>query len=128
MASYCLVSALKGVCHLPGNNGFSSLVTHELELRCADSVNRADIAGPEPSVCGLHRSDLMAWRLPTWWGFHAALGAGAAGRGVGSKLSPRLDSPSLGVQGSAVWSSSYRVSRLLGERTRYRIRSEGQIR
>lgn len=37
MAFYCLVSAFKGVCHLPGNNGFISLVTHELETRCTDS-------------------------------------------------------------------------------------------
>lgn len=37
VAFYCLMSAFRGVCHLPSNNDFSSLVTRELGLRCADS-------------------------------------------------------------------------------------------
>lgn len=58
VAFYCLMSAFKGVCHLPGNRGFSLLVTHELEPRCTDAVNKRtdEAAGAEPAaVCRLHR-------------------------------------------------------------------------
>lgn len=57
MAFHCLMSAFKGVCHLPGDRGFSLLVTRELEPRRTDSVNkgtaaREAAAAAPAAVCG----------------------------------------------------------------------------
>lgn len=51
------MSAFKGVCHLPGDRGFSLLVTRELEPRRTDSVNkgtaaREAAAAAPAAVCG----------------------------------------------------------------------------
>lgn len=50
VAFYCLVSAFKGVCHLPGNNGFSSLVTVSSSLAVRIPVSKRQAIGEEVGV------------------------------------------------------------------------------
>lgn len=126
VAFYCLMSAFKGVCHLPGNRGFSLLVTHELEPRCTDAVNKRtdEAAGAEPAaVCRLHRG------RPT-----AVAGAGTplgipghpGSRSRGPAFFPGPVLPSFWVQGPLGWGTLDRVSLHLGERTRYGMGSGGE--
>lgn len=69
VAFYCLMSTFKGVCHLPGNNGFSSLVTCELGPCCADSANKrtdpGGAAGEEPAPLSTGCTVIIS--LQWWW-------------------------------------------------------------
>lgn len=111
VAFYCLMSVFKRVCHLPSNNGFSSLVSRELELHCTDSVNKrtdtGEAVGGEPA----HRLQ-AAPQLPhcsdgglaPGWGFQTAPGSRAEGRGVGGQRSlPARSSFSFGSRAPVVW-------------------------
>ena len=106
VALHSLMSAFQGACCLPGDNGFSSSVTCELELRCADSVNkRADTleaarAEPAPLFAGC----ASVTPLPGLEG-HQLTGA------LGSPRSGKQRAVEVGLE------LLTQGSRLLGERT-----------